>query len=65
MVTVPTMNPSFLLSPKIQDTTLTIKFNATLQKRYYTCNCILTVLIGSTISLTSLLQVSQSVTLSH
>ena len=65
IITVPATNPSFLISPTIQDATLTIDINVAIQKWCSICQYILTGLIVPASSLTSLLQVSQSVTLSH
>ena len=65
MITVPNTDPSFLISPKIQDTTLTINFKVTTQKWCSTCHAILTVLSGAATSLTCLLLVLQSVNISH
>ena len=65
MITVPDNNPSLLILPTIQDATLTINLNVTIQKWCPTCHSIITVLSGAAISMTSLLQVSQSFTLSH
>ena len=65
MITVPDNNPSLLILPTIQDATLTINLNVTIQKWCPICHSIITVLSGAAISMTSLLQVSQSFTLSH
>ena len=65
MITVPDTNPSFLISPTIQDANLTINLNVTIQKWCSACHSILTGLRGASRYLISLLQVSQSVTLSH
>ena len=65
MITVPTNKPSFLISPTIKDATLTIYLNVTIQKWCSTYHSTLTGLSGAASSLISLLQVSQSVTLSH
>ena len=65
MITVPATNPSFLISPTIQDTTLTIDLIITIQKWCSTYNYILTGLSGAASSPTSLLQILHSVTISH
>ena len=65
MSTMPDVHPSLLISPTIQDATLTINFNVTIQKWCSTCHYILANLSGVASSLTSLLQVLQYVTLSH
>ena len=65
MINVPATNPYFLISPKIKDATLTIDLNVTIQTCFPTCIYIPTIMSGSPISMTSLLQVSYSVTLSH
>ena len=65
IITVPATNPSFLISPTIQYATLTIGLNVTIQKWCFTYHSILVGMSGADSSLTSLLQVSQSVTLYH
>ena len=64
MIYVPAITPSVLISPTIQDSTLTIDLNFTIQKWCSTCHSILTGLSGAASSLNYFLQVSQSVTLS-
>ena len=65
MVTVPSTNPSFLISLTIQDDTITINLNITIHKWCSTCHYILTGLGSAASSLTSLLQVWLSISLSH
>ena len=65
MINVPTTNPSFLISPTIQDTTHTINLNARKHKWCSNCHSILTGVSGTDSSLTSLLKVSHYVTLYH
>ena len=65
MITVPDTNPSLLISPTIQDATLTIDLNFTIQKWCSTCYSILIKMSGAVSSLTSLFQVLHPVTLPH
>ena len=65
MINLPATKPLFLILPTIQDTTLTTNLNFTIQKWCFTCHSILTNLSGTASYLTSLIQVSQSVTISH
>ena len=63
MITVPATNPSLVISPTIQDATLTINLNVTIQKWCSTFHSILASPSVPSSSLTSLLQALQSVTL--
>ena len=65
MITVPDTNPYFLISPRIQDATLTIDLNGRFWKWCSTCNSILNFLSGAVSSLIYHLQVLQPVTLSN
>ena len=62
---MPDTNPYLLISQTIQDATLTIYLNVTIQKWCSTCHSIFTALSSTARSLTTLLQVSQYVTLYH
>ena len=57
MINLPATKPQLLILPTIQDTTLTIDLNVTIQKCCSTCHYILTVLINVDSSPTSLPQV--------
>ena len=63
MITVPDTNTFLLISPTIQDPSLAINLNVTIQKWCYICHSIITSLRITAISLTSLLQVLQYVAL--
>ena len=65
IITVPDNNTYLLIPPTIQDATLTFDLKVMIQKWCSTCHYILTSLSGATSSLTSLLQILQSVTLSY
>ena len=63
MITVTAANTSLLISPSTQDANFRIDINITIQKWRSTCHSILTGLSGAARSLTSILQVSQYITL--
>ena len=65
LVSNPVATPSFLISPTINDATLTIDLHSTLRHWKVSCNSVLQDLCGSASSLTSLLQAAHPVSLSH
>ena len=64
-VTSPNSCPTFAISPKIQDATLTIDLGAALLHWKSACTSVVTGLCGASSSLASLLQAAQPVSLSH
>ena len=65
IINAPAKNPLFVILLTIQESTLTVDLNVTIQKWCSTFNSLLVGMSGAAISLNALLQVSQSVTLSH